>query len=324
MTRAFGWIIVALVSLALHGCGAPAEVSVSRADVVTTVRPDGAIDVRETLHVVLAGAGTARFERRIPGRRADALEFQSASLDGTTLEPGASLDVEAGRDLRVVWTAVPANTPHVVELAYRARGAVAVRGARGLIQFAALPADRRYAIDRATVRLAVDASLHRFEGAGIAEAGWTVAHTEDGIAGERLNLPAVEGATFMAEVGIDTATLTEPAWQRYGDWSRDLQPAWIAGGLFMLVIGAGVLWIIRFQYPRPARGAPPFDEAQARERQGVRAGLRTTGLVSIVFSGVVGVVTWLTLSQFGWWPMSLAVSIFLIGVLFVAVARRIV
>ena len=63
----------------------------------------------------------------------------------------------------------------------------------------------------------------------------------------------------MADVGIDTSSIAEPDWQRYQDWARDLIPALISGGLFILVIGAGVLWIVRFQYPRRRPGGAPLD-----------------------------------------------------------------
>jgi hypothetical protein len=91
----------------------------------------------------------------------------------------------------------------------------------------------------------------------------------------------------------------------------------------MLVIGAGVLWIVRFQYPR-RRPPVAISEAEERERAAVRSGLRLTGVVSIALSGVLALVTWLTLSHFGVWPMSLPVSILLIGVVFLLVGKRIV
>jgi uncharacterized ion transporter superfamily protein YfcC len=94
--------------------------------------------------------------------------------------------------------------------------------------------------------------------------------------------------------------------------------------LFILVIGGGVLWIVRFQYPRRRRDAGPLTESEDRERSAVRAGLRTSGLVSVVLSVVLALVTWLTLSHFGWWPMSLPASILIVGLVFLAVGRRFV
>ena len=310
-------------------CASPPPFSVSLAEVVLSVRPDGAIDVREAWTVRFTDAGPSRFDRRVALERSDALVFESASLDGTVIPPGEqgdnAVEVNDDRDLRIAWTFRASDTAtHVFGLAYRAAGAVAVRGSRGSIRQVAVPAGRAFSIEHANVRFAVDPGMHRFDGAGIAEAGWTVSRTSDGIAGERSGLAPADGATVMAEVAIDPAVIAEPSWQRYEDWTRDLIPAFVSGGLFILVVGGGVLWIVRFQYPRLKGGQKPPTDAEARDRQAVRAGLRTSGHVAVVLSAVLAVVTWLTLSHFGWWPMSLPISIFVVGVVFVGVSKRIV
>ena len=322
--RAF---VVAIV--VASACAPSPRFSVPRLDVTISVRPNGTIEVHETTTVKFLGSGGTRFERRIPLDRADSLSFESASIDGVTLAPGQtgemSLDVDDGRGLTATWTFPPGpNGTRVFQISYRANGAVAVRGTRGNIRQTAISSERQYDVDEASVLLAVDPRLHLFDGLGIAEAGWTVARTADGISGERTGLSAQQGATFVAEVAIDPNTITEPVWQRHEEWGRDLIPAWISGGLFILVIGGGVLWIVRFQYPRRRRGASPLTDTEDRERIAVRSGLRTSGLVSVVLSIVLAVVTWLTLSHFGWWPMSLPVSILAVGLVFVALARRFV
>ena len=319
---------LAFAVLAVSTCGPAPSLSVQRVDVTLRVRPDGAIDVRETLAVRFDSPDATHFERRVALERADSFRFESASIDGTRIEPGSpgstTLDVNDRRDLRVVWTFPPSSATRVFELVYRANGAVAVRGSRGTVRHAAIPGGRAYRIEHATVRLAVDSDMHRFEGAGIAEAGWTVSRTSDGIAGERIGLAPTDGATVMAEVGIDPAVITEPSWQRYGDWTRDLIPAFVSGGLFILIIGGGVLWIVRFQYPRRKFGTAALTATELRERTVVRTGLRTSGLVAVVLSLVLAVVTWLTLSHFGWWPMSLPISILAVGLVFLAVGKRFV
>ena len=319
---------LAFAILAVSACGPAPSLSVQRVDVTLGVRPDGAIDVRETLAVQFESPDATHFERRVALERADSFRFESASIDGTRIEPGSqgstTLDVNDRRDLRVVWTFPPSSATRVFDLVYRANGAVAVRGNRGTIRHVAVPAGRAYRIERATVNLAVDPDMHQFEGAGIAEADWTVSRTRDGIAGERTGLAPTDGATVMAEVGIDPAVIAEPSWQRYGDWTRDLIPAFVSGGLFILIIGGGVLWIVTFQYPRRKVGTAPLTATEVLERTAVRTGLRTSGLVAVVLSLVLAVVTWLTLSHFGWWPMSLPVSILAVGLVFVAIARRFV
>ena len=324
--RAFS---AACAVIAASACGPAASWSVQRVEVALRVQPAGSIDVRETMSVRFNGPDSSRFERKIALERADSLAFVSASIDGARIEPGShgntALDVDDGDNLAVVWTFPPSpNATRAFELVYRANGAVAVRGSRGTIRYVAVPDGRTYSIEEATVQLAVDPEMHRFDGAGIAEAGWTVSRTADGIAAERSDLAPTEGATVMAEVGIDPAVIAEPSWQRYQDWADDLIPAFVSGGLFILVIGGGVLWIVRFQYPRRRRDAGPLSEPEDRERSAVRTGLRTSGLVAVVLSVVLGFVTWLTLSHFGWWPMSLPVSILAVGLVFLGVGKRFV
>ena len=306
-------------------CSRAPSLSVPLFDVAVAVRASGTIEIRETITVHFAQPSITRFERHVPLERADSISFEAASIDGAPLEPGqegpTSLDIEQGPGLKATWTFPPASdSTKVFQIAYRAHAAVAVRGDRGTIRLTTIPSERRYDIEAASLVFSADPPLHLFEGTGIAEAGWTVSRIGDGIAAERKGLKPGEGATVMAEVGIDRAVIAEPAWQRYEDWGRDLIPAFISGGLFILVIGAGVLWIVRFQHPK--RRASVVDDAQ--ERAAVRSGLRTTGLVAVVLSVVLAGVTSLTLSHFGWWPMSLPVSILVVGVVFLAVARRVV
>lgn len=322
-------LLIAGLAAAAIACESPAAFSVDRIDVSLGVRPDGAIAVRQTTTVRFDAASPVRFEQRIARERAESLTFEFASIDGLLVQPNqsgdASLVVDDGDGLTVQWT-FPGKpgAPRMIELAYRANGAVAVRGARGVIRYTAIPANRAYGAGTASVRLGVDPSLHLYDGAGIAEAGWAMVRTADGVAGERAPLAAGDSATVMAEVAIDTATVREPEWQQYEDWATELIPAFVSGGLFILVIGAGVLWIIRFQYPRPRAGAAPFTDVQLHERRAVRSGLRTTGVVAVVLAVVLAPVTRWTLSQYGWWPMCLAGSIVIVGVVFLAVSRRIV
>jgi hypothetical protein len=325
VTRHAVWIVAAVVA---SGCAARPDYSVRQADVAALVRPDGAITIHERLTVYFPEPRATRFERHVPLERADSLTFVSAAIDGMPSTPGehegTGFNVQDGLGLDAAWTlAAPTDTDRVFELVYRANGAIAVRGTRGTILQTAIASRRPFVIDAAMVRLAIDPSIHVFGGLGLAEAGWSVSRTTDGIAAERQGLGREEGATLMADIAIDPSVVADPAWHRYEEWGRQLIPAFISGGLFMLVIGAGVLWIVRFQYPR-RRPPVAISEAEERERAAVRSGLRVTGVVSIVLSGVLALVTWLTLSHFGVWPMSLPVSILLIGVVFLLVGKRIV
>jgi hypothetical protein len=232
-----------------------------------------------------------------------------------------ALAIDGRRGLEVTWT-FPASFPAgraTLDWSYQATGTLAVRGARGRLEQVVLPSDRMFQPAVSRIRVVVPLGMHVFEGTGIAEAGWTVSRTADGIVAERSNAPGGEAATIVAELGVDPARLIEPTWQRYADWAADLVPAFVAGGLFILVIGAGVLWIIRFQYPRRTAS-----DADREERAAVRRGLRATGVVAVALAAVLAGVTWATLSHFGPWSQAVPLSVFVVGVVFLSVAERIV
>jgi hypothetical protein len=82
----------------------------------------------------------------------------------------------------------------------------------------------------------------------VEEADWQVKRLPMGLEAHgaiRNGETATPGATFT----IDTMTAGEPSWQYYQGRSRDLIPAFISGGLFLLVIGAGVVAMVRMKYP---------------------------------------------------------------------------
>jgi hypothetical protein len=90
----------------------------------------------------------------------------------------------------------------------------------------------------------------------------------------------------------------------------------VAGALFVLIVGVGILWLIRFRSRGGAHGPS--------ERESTRAGLRIAGWVVIVFGVVAGAVTWAALADLGFWPLVVPGSIVAVGLAFVGVTRWIV
>lgn len=325
MRRVRCLLILALLVITT-ACQVPLDGSAERLDAVVEVRPDGAVDVREELTMRFA-TGATSFTRRIHVERADGLEWLRASLDGRDLQPGAAgaaeVTVADGARLTVTWTfPATAGSSRTFGLAYRVRGAVAVRGQRGTLRQVVVASARPHPIGASRVRLVVPDGIHVFEGtAGMAEAGWSVVRTPDGIDAARPGVGPEEGATVMAEISVDPAVVAEPLWQRHEEWTRQLIPAFLAGGLFILVIGAGILWIVRFQYPRRGPGLIAGNDDE-RERQVVRTGLRTSGRAAVVLAVALAGVTWVTLGHFGVWPLALPLAIFVVGLVFVALGPR--
>jgi hypothetical protein len=46
--------------------------------------------------------------------------------------------------------------------------------------------------------------------------------------------------------------------------------------------------------------------------------------VAVGLSAALALVVWLTLSHFGWWPLSVPLSILAVGAVFLAVSKRVV
>jgi hypothetical protein len=292
------------------------------------VDADGAVEVREELLVRFPDQAASRFERRLDVDRADAVTFKSATVDGRNLDPGvpgeSEVTVDHGRQLVVVWTFPPSPAPaRRFGLAYRAIGAVAVRGTRGTLRHPVLSNGHPYRVAAGRIVLALPPDAHVFEGARIEEPGWSVARAPTGFSAERRNLTPSEPATVVAEIAIDPGAIREPEWQRHDERANQLAPAFVSGGAFIVAIGAGVLWIVRFQYRRTRRDqSGRVDGTVEAERQAVRSGLRAGGIVSVVLAAVLWGVTALMLGHLGPWPLALPIGVLVVGLALIALGPR--
>jgi hypothetical protein len=352
----------------LLGCGrdeAP-SVEVDRHSAEIVVQPDGSLVVAEEFAGRLVG-GARAFDRRVESDRSDGLTIVSASLDGHELtagEPGpAQLDVlDEGEALHVRWELTsPAGTagPGAVRtfgLRYRVEAATEALPQRGRVLWTVLPAGRAYAVGASEVVLTLPESSEWLRGTGIAEAGWTVEATEHGVIARRSDV-GLDPVTLQAEFTIDRRVITLPYWQVTADLRSEFSLAFVAGGLFVLVIGAGVLWLIGFQYrtPKPQSAGPQvrgpavgvalspaaaaaladprragpeaMRELIARglvdpERLVVAQGLRTTAWVGALIGVSCAIVAQLALGRFGWWAQTIPLSLLLVAAVFVVAGRR--
>jgi len=326
--RIWRCVAVLVPGILAGACGRPGGRVAESFRAEARVLASGSVDVDETLVVRFSDAGATTFERRVDLDRADDVTFVSATLDGDAVVPGnpgaRSVAVEhSGRRLRVVWT-VPAasNAVRAFGLRYQVQRAVEIRENRGTLRIPLLPDPRSYVILSGHLELSTPDDVPLLDGSGIAEAGWTVARTANGLSGERSGIPADQSGTFVAELGVDRAVLVEPTWQGTQAFGRELVPAFVSGGLFILVIGIGVFGIIRFQYGAArGRSRAPGDRDS---RESVRTGLRNAGLAAMAVGAATAGLTWMTLSDFGMWPQIIPASILCVGVAFAALGRRMV
>jgi len=262
MSRAALVSFAIIVLIAAGSCdGSRSEATADRVDIALNVLADGSVEVRETIVLRATPTDGARFERVIRKQHADALFDLSATIDGRPAPEGRGaghIRVQHGRPTRVRFEFDPTpNSTRTLMLQYRVAGVVALSGGRGRFEWEALAPRRRFDIADARIELALPERTVQYGPAGVAEAGWTVSETARGITSERRNLPRDEAATIVATMSTTTMALAEPRWQFNEAKSVEFMPAFLSGAIFILVIGAGVIWIVRFQHPHPRPGPDP-------------------------------------------------------------------
>lgn len=342
------------------GCGATgAPISVDRMDVAIAVLTDGSLQVRERLEVRTPDSRAATLVRRSTRERHDDVFDVSATVDGRALPIGRGAgQIQPGSaDALDVRIPIPAGAEpaHVVTLDYRVAGAVAVSGIRGRMAWQVLPAGRAFAVANASVHVTLPAGAALLQDPWVEEAGWQVARLPDGLRAEKRDVSAAESATVGAEFTVDTMAVAEPLWQVYEARTQEFIPAYVSAGLFLIVVGVGVVIMVRAQFPRLSedpgatvvavpdhlRRAVLLGRASGRgrarrervtdllvaglaDRDRVHAarGLRAAGLV-VFAAGVAGYfVLRATLPEYGDWPQALSIGLLADGVLLVIAGAR--
>ena len=243
----------------LTACQSSSEgIVAERLQAVLTILADGSIDVEEQWRVRFDSDAATVFARSTPVSRHDGAFAVEGTMDGRPSakgrEPG-QLRVSKGPSLDARWTLPPrpAGT-HSFVLRYRTAGAVEVSGIRGIVSSRVL-APRGYDIESAEITLKLPAGAVFLGDPWVEEAGWTVERRLDEVFASRRNVARDEWATIGATFTIDTMAASEPAWQYHERRARDLMPAFLSAGLFLAVIGAGVIGMLRLKHP-PARARP--------------------------------------------------------------------
>jgi len=300
---------VLLATAWLCGCRQPRlGVDVDIFHVTLGAAPDGTVTASER---IILHSNTGAFERVVRNPQVDEVVFNSATIDGQDLQPGTtglpSLSVEDGRSLTVRWRFEPSPAPHTLTLRYYAARAIGVVDDRGHLRWPMLPAGRDYSIGSGelTFRPPAGAALYA---TAVVERGWTMARQGDGTIGATAsNIAAGDSATLQAEFSVDPKGMTEAAWQLNADRAFQLSFAWVSGALFILTIGGGVIWMLRF---RARQGAA--------DRASVHAALRKTGLVSIASAAFAFWMASLGMERFGILVMAVPASMLIVGGLFIA------
>jgi hypothetical protein len=299
---------VAIAALLATACQPASPVSVERLEVRLDLAPDGSLQVEERLRARLSDE---RFRLRKPLDHHDEVVDVVAALDAVDLSAGGApprVAIDTGDGLDVEWTPGGTGRSHDFSVRYRAVGAVAVRGGHAAISWPVLPAGHSLDVAAAAVEMTVPAGTQLSTDPYVEEGGWTTTVDGGAIHAETGRIAAGQPATLVVPFLVDPREIAEPRWQREASRARDLLPAFLSAGLFILAVAAGALVMVRAQYPRQrVRAADPARVAAAR-------GLRIAGLVTTLFGLVLLPVTEWTLGQYGIWPHAMPISVIASGV----------
>lgn len=249
------WAAVLVAVAAAAGCHEPAPQGgeIVEYELHLTVESRGSVRVAERARVQFDGTSLPAFSLPIPDERIDGVTNLVAAIDGRPVgRAEGQLREQPGGGL--IWAGpAKAATVHEFTLEYEALGALAVRGARGVFIWPAVPPGAGVA-GAATVTLEWPARSVPMQGPAVGAEGWAVA-VDGGVAmmtGRAVDrrVPPV----VYVDLVLDDLTGAEPAWQVRELRARQLAPAFISAGLFFVVVAAGVLVMLRIRHPAARLG----------------------------------------------------------------------
>jgi hypothetical protein len=316
--------------------------AVDRANIRVTVLPNGDAEINEEFVASFGPSAVSEFHRGAAVWYHDGISDVIATMDGQTFPAGEGagrVQVTPGPALDVRWRFAPASDgAHTFTLRYRASHVVARSGIRGTVSWLALPSARDFDAAQVSISIAIVAPAETvpLQDPWVEEAGWQVERQPHGMTATRANVPRSESATAGMEFTIDHLAIVTPQWQLDDAFTGEFIPAFLSAAAFILVIGAGVLVMLRFKYPAwPAAAGSGGVAWRARwrfqrtiavgpdtaglidaERAGVARDLRIAG-VAVILLGLAGwALVVVAITQFGWWPLVVPWSILVVGGMF--------
>jgi len=230
------------------------NVVASRYDVIIDLRPDGSLDVVERIALRAGATPITWFERRVPDRHTDGLTNVVALMDGREQPElrnnrGVRIRERSGIDVR--WQFEPRGI-RAGPLGVGTQGGVGlVRELAGRRRmWTALPVEHAYPIEAARVTLRAPASTLAV--AMSAKGGEMQPATSwaDGLVVTRSALGADDHIALDITFSAATLNPAEPDWAVALERQQKLTPAFIAAGITLVVIGVGVLAMVRMRATR--------------------------------------------------------------------------
>lgn len=315
--------LVVLACLLAAACASePPDFTITRAEVEVRVQPHGGADVVENW-VVAPGSRPVDLVREPGAYRFDGISDIHGEVAGPppAVQPGQSrIDAGASTDLIARWVIDPAPSgPVNLRVRYRIHGLVGVAGLRGSLRWSAFGPGLDAPISRAVLTLILPEDAALINDPHVEEPGWTVVRTPRGMIASRDSVPANSTATIGAEFVVDHLSTAQPRWQFEAARASEFVPAFISAGLFILVIGAGVIGMIHFRFTR----GDSVDTAGAQrrmERETAARDLSRSGFIALGFGILALFATARLPGGFGPWSYAIAVSVVLVGLAFIAAA----
>ncbi len=129
----------------------------SNYDIFIALRPDGAVDVRETIRLDVQRGTFTTMYRDLNGNRLDSLTNISVTSREVSVE---NIEIEErGDDTEVRWSYPPLQSAATFEISYRAHGGLRTRDGENVLKWMAVGTDWGVPIRAINVRLALPAEL---------------------------------------------------------------------------------------------------------------------------------------------------------------------
>lgn len=177
-------------------------------------------------------------------------------MDGRVLPEGreaGQASIRIGRrELRVLWRfPETTNTTHQFTLRYRAMGALRLDTRGAHLAWHILPTRHRYAITEAELIWQLSGGAVSPGGPALESEGWSWTREGEQVWSARKRDIAVNETAVLTD-HLESASLAvaPPRWQVDDDRGRQLAPAFIVGAAVILVMGAGMVVMMRLRYHR--------------------------------------------------------------------------
>ncbi|MEX2273356.1 MAG: DUF2207 domain-containing protein [Vicinamibacterales bacterium] len=255
-------LIAAFVVAAAVVVGAAKEHVAERFDVNAVVRPDGSLEVVETIAFRFTGGEFTRVTRELRTRETDGVDVIEASMDGRTLPHGddeGQVEIDPGRSrTRIVWHFAPArDAVHVFSLRYRYVGVVRYGDGEDWIKWPPFPTRFDYPIEAGSVRLTWPATARPRRSPDVEGSIASTSPIDNGIAMTVANYrQRDDDVVLTARFEPGAFPAAEPQWQRDERRADRLAPAFVAGAVMIGAATVLALWLLFLRYRRDPAEAP--------------------------------------------------------------------